>query len=272
VKLTVQHRGQRYSADATQAISLAIALDFDGRQPAFYGVAPASARALEAGPFIGDTTRGGSCNVERLELIPHCHGTHTESVSHLVAGHRRPPQPPPWLLARIISITPGALAESDENYPRPGLSGEAVISRKALSAFDIDTPALIIRTLPNNPGKCERSYEGDNPHPYFTLEAIEWLVERGIEHLLVDTPSIDRGKDDGTLPAHRRFWSLNDARQPTDQHALNRTITEFIYVPDEVPDGLFLLNLQLPDWRTDAVPSRPVVFPLAGGASIRGEG
>ena len=262
MKLTVDHRGQRYSADANKAISLAIALDFDGRQPAFYGVAPATATALKAGEFIGDTNRGGSCNVARLALIPHCHGTHTESVAHVAGGDHTAPRPPAWLAARIISIEPASLDDSGESYPAPGRGSEAVISRRALSHFKVDTAALIIRTLPNATVKREHSYEGDNPHPYFTLEAIEWLIDQGVEHLLVDTPSIDRGRDDGSLPAHRRFWSLDEARQPTDKHALARTITEFIFVPDAVPDGLYLLNLQLPDWRTDALPSRPVVFAL----------
>ena len=263
MSLVIEHRGRHYSADPASAVSLAITLEFDGRQPAFYGVEPASANALEAGEFIGDTARGGSCNVARLTLIPHCHGTHTESVAHLTGNSPVAPRPPAWLAAQIVSIEPTTLNDSGESYPAPGEGHEAVISRRALSGFEIDTPALIVRTLPNEASKCERSYEGANPHPYFTLEAVQWLVGQGLEHLLVDTPSIDRGCDDGSLPAHRRFWALDENRKATDERALDRTITEFIFVPDELPDGLYLLNLQLPDWKTDAVPSRPVVFRLA---------
>jgi len=260
--MVVEHRGRHYSADSASAVSLAIPLDFSGRQPAFYGVEPASANALEAGEFIGDTARGGSCNVARLMLIPHCHGTHTESVAHLTGNGPVAPRPPAWLAAQIVSIEPASLNDCGESYPAPGEGHEAVISRRALSEFRIDTAALIVRTLPNDASKREHSYEGANPHPYFTLEAVEWLVGQSVEHLLVDTPSIDRGQDDGSLPAHRRFWALDKNRKPTDEHALDRTITEFIFVPDELPDGLYLLNLQLPDWRTDAVPSRPLVFAM----------
>ena len=262
MSLTFEHHRQRYTFDPAAGISLAIPLDFSGRQPTYFGVEPAREMALEAGEFVGDTRRGGSCNVARLELVPHCHGTHTESISHLVSEPHQPPQPPPWLPARIVSVTPEVLGATGERYPSPGDVSEAVISRKALSVFDIDTQALIVRTLPNGPAKREKTYQGDNPHPYFTLDAIGWLVDRGVEHLLVDTPSIDRGRDDGSLPAHRRFWALNEERQPTDDHALTRTISEFVFVPEPVPDGLYLLNLQVPDWHTDAVPSRPVVFAL----------
>jgi hypothetical protein len=38
------------------------------------------------------------------------------------------------------------------------------------------------------------------------------------------------------------------------------TITELIYVPEGVEDGLYLLNLQVPNLRTDAVLSRPVLY------------
>ncbi|HSQ56486.1 MAG TPA: hypothetical protein VLM40_12160 [Gemmata sp.] len=33
-----------------------------------------------------------------------------------------------------------------------------------------------------------------------------------------------------------------------------------IFVPDDVPDGCYVLSIQLPRLVTDAVPSRPVLF------------
>ncbi len=264
MKLTVEHRGQRYRIDVSKGVSLAIELDFAGSQPAFYGVEKARTKALEIDGFVGDMAGGGSCRVERLELIPHCHGTHTESVAHISQDHLDPPRPPAWMAARIVSVSPDRLDQSGEHYPAPGQSHEAVISRAALAAFEVDTAALIVRTLPNDSARRERRYLGENSHPYFTLEAVDWLVAQGIEHLLVDTPSIDRAHDDGSLPAHRRFWALDDQRHSTDRRALARTLSEFLFVPDSLVDGLYLLNLQLPDWRCDAIPSRPLVFPLTG--------
>jgi arylformamidase len=41
---------------------------------------------------------------------------------------------------------------------------------------------------------------------------------------------------------------------------LERTITEMIHVPGEVPDGDYLLELQLPHFINDAAPSRPVLY------------
>ncbi|MBK9767712.1 MAG: hypothetical protein IPP63_12210 [Chloracidobacterium sp.] len=38
------------------------------------------------------------------------------------------------------------------------------------------------------------------------------------------------------------------------------TITELIYVPNEVSDGVYLLNLQIAPFATDAAPSRPMLL------------
>jgi arylformamidase len=37
-------------------------------------------------------------------------------------------------------------------------------------------------------------------------------------------------------------------------------VTELIYVPDEIPDGYYLLDLQMPPFMTDAAPSRPLLY------------
>ncbi len=42
----------------------------------------------------------------------------------------------------------------------------------------------------------------------------------------------------------------------------DKTITEMIFVDDEIRDGLYLLNLQMPAFPTDAAPCRPVIYAL----------
>jgi hypothetical protein len=39
-------------------------------------------------------------------------------------------------------------------------------------------------------------------------------------------------------------------------------LTELAYVPESAPDGLYLLDLQVPAFAADAAPSRPVLYPL----------
>ena len=103
----------------------------------------------------------------------------------------------------------------------------------------------------------------ENPAPFFSAEAIKFIAETGVKHLLVDMPSIDRTFDEGKLSNHRIFWKV-----PSKSHALNEaslvnnTITEMIYVPNEIRDGAYLLNLQIAAFAADASPSRPVLFKI----------
>ena len=114
--------------------------------------------------------------------------------------------------------------------------------------------ALIIRSLPNHEDKCSRNYSGTNP-PYLTPEAMEYIVQQGIEHLLLDLPSVDREQDEGKLACHKIFWNYPEHPR---KHC---TISELIYVPDTIKDGNYLLQIQIPNISCDAAPSRPVLYP-----------
>jgi kynurenine formamidase len=262
--------GSRWCADTSVAFDLAIPLEFDGAQPAFFAEKPATARPLSAGGFVGDVGRGGSCNCGVYTLAPHCHGTHTECVGHVCA-----PAPPiaalaPSLrLALLISLEPAVLAEAAVEWPPGAAPDDSVITGALLEraaapwsagAWD----ALIVRTLPNDPAKRSRRYAGPNPAAYFTTDAMQWIVARDIASLVVDLPSLDRADDGGRLIAHRLFWGLPPGS--TDASAARRPdalVTELAFVPEAAADGLYLLNLQVPAFVADAAPSRPVIHPVA---------
>src|SRR5690242_3032424 len=79
----IEVNGLRYRSGSEDAIDLSIPLKFNGEQPNAFGTELATAAACEYGTLVGDTRRGGSCNFEKLSLIPHCNGTHTECVGHI---------------------------------------------------------------------------------------------------------------------------------------------------------------------------------------------
>jgi hypothetical protein len=100
-----------------------------------------------------------------------------------------------------------------------------------------------------------------NPPPFFSNDAQEFIVETGFKHLLTDLPSIDRMFDEGKLSNHRIFWKVEPGSfEVNEQSRLNSTITEMIYVPDEIKDGEYILNLQIAPFASDAAPSRPLLF------------
>jgi kynurenine formamidase len=113
--------------------------------------------------------------------------------------------------------------------------------------------AVLIRTLPNGLDKKSMNYSGTNPC-YFDMEIVALLNEYGVKHFLVDQPSVDREEDGGALAFHHAFWNV--PKQPN----FERTITELIYVPNEVADGRYILEIQLAAFHNDASPSRPVLY------------
>jgi arylformamidase len=255
--------------DAAHPVSLAIALELAGAQPRHFGAPPASARPLEVPGFSGSVEGGASCNCEVLSLIPHCNGTHTECAGHLTrerldASRVAPLGFLPALLVSLAAEPAAGCAEGSTPAPQPG---DLLVTRRALErSWPEGRPfrprALVIRTRPNGADKRTRDYSGEIP-PYLSREAAAFLVACGILHLVVDLPSIDRTHDQGALTAHRIFFGLPAGSTELASAArAAATVTELAFVPDQLADGPYLLELQLPALSGDAVPSRPLLYPL----------
>jgi len=121
--------------------------------------------------------------------------------------------------------------------------------------------ALIIRTLPNEESKKHKNYSHTNP-PYLSEDAATFIREIGIKHLLIDLPSVDREEDEGRLVAHKAFWNVQDVNHLNPDARLDCTITEMIYVNEEVQDGNYILNLQIASFENDASPSKPILYKI----------
>lgn len=266
---SIQINSRTYKFNVNDLIDISIPLDFNGAQPNAYGVEKASSKACKAGAMIGDTRRGGSCNFEQYEFIPHCNGTHTESIGHLTNERIaiRECLQDAFIPAALVTIQAVSAAATDEIYSIDLTAEDSLITKKSLSAAlnEIDgnwLDGLIVRTLPNNPDKKHRQYADTIP-PFFTLEAMNFIVEKKVRHLLVDTPSIDRVFDEGKLAAHRIFWNVEPGSfEANSTSRKNNTVTELIYVPEEIRDGIYLLNLQIAPFAADVSPSRPVLFAI----------
>jgi hypothetical protein len=89
-----------------------------------------------------------------------------------------------------------------------------------------------------------------------------FIREKGIQHLLIDLPSVDKEHDEGKLLAHKAFWNVKDVNQVNKDARFNCTITEMIYVNEEIQDGSYLLNLQFASFENDASPSKPVLYKI----------
>ncbi|MBK6993605.1 MAG: cyclase family protein [Lewinellaceae bacterium] len=246
--ISVKYAGRTFSADLSKPIDLSIPLRNGVENPNCFWAPMPEFAPVRAGDFVGSTAEGGVVNFFNVRVNPHGNGTHTECVGH-IARER--------FVLRECLLESHFLAKIVSLYPRRTEEGDRVIFKDQLEELfsENEAEALIIRTLPNDELKLRQNYSGSNP-PYLHHEAAEFLVKCGVQHLLLDLPSVDREEDDGQLLAHRAFWQYPHA---TRTHA---TITEMVFVPDRVRDGIYLLNLQTTSLDLDASPSKPVVFEL----------
>lgn len=249
-KARLQFHNEIYSVDLTNPLDLSLGIRREGNVNAFYLPNPEFS-TVEAGEFIGDVTHGGSCNVENIVISPHGNGTHTECIGHI--SHEKYTLSSCLtqyhFLANLITL-PLAGNSNNESY-----IDDAELS-KALEDIKPEVEALIIRTTPNNAEKIGKKYSGTEP-AYLTKKGADLIAENGFNHLLVDLPSLDH-ENNGDLPAHHAFFGYPDDPQ------IQKTVTELIYAPDKITNGLYLLNLQTLNLESDASPSRPVLYPVHG--------
>lgn len=246
--------GLKLAIDYTHGHPIGILLDPHGKQPAFFADRPASAQPLRAGDFTGAVREGGSCNAEVWQFAPHCHGTHTECRGHLSAEritvHQTIDQRP--VLARVVSLLPEVVGG------QPLFRLDAL--QAAMGANTMLIRALVIRSLPNDPDKASRDYGNSPPYPVFGPRAMDYIAALPLKHLLLDTPSLDPAHDGGRLANHRAWWCMDGREPPRGVDAARRSLTEMVYVPDELADGYYWMHLELSPLVGDATPSRPVLY------------
>lgn len=243
----LEHLGRTYTANLDKPLDLSMPLDTNPNRTSAWGVAPPAFEPVRMGDWVGAVKAGAPVNFFNVHFNPHGNGTHTESV-----GHIAPEQHPVNQLVKKFFF----LAEVITVQPEP-VGPDHVITLSSLQKAwkDLSVEALAIRHLPNSSNKLTTAYTGTNP-TYMSQEAAAFIRQAGVEHLLIDLPSVDREEDGGALAAHHAFWDYPNAPR------YNATISELIFVPDHIKDGKYLLNLQIAPFELDAAPSRPVLFAL----------
>jgi kynurenine formamidase len=268
MKITFEIDGKKYSSDTKKYIDISLIQDFSDHQANSFGVRKAIANPYKIGDFEGDTNKGSSCNFDELTVTPHCNGTHTECIGHIlntrdtITDNLDDVIVPAYLIScNIINGT-----ETADKYIPKLDDDDLIISYDELKGkienLNLENKALIIRTLPNELSKRTQDYNKIE-NIFFTNDAMKYMVEKGVKHLLVDQSSIDKAHDDGKLSNHRIFWDVElDKKSKEKSKEYSKTITEFVFIPDNINDGLYLLNIQIASFALDASPSRPILFNL----------
>ncbi|MDI9256471.1 cyclase family protein [Flavobacterium sedimenticola] len=250
MKAIIDHQ---YPIDLSKPIDISIPLSNTEANPIAWYIEKPVIEPVRFGEWVGKVSEGSSTNFNNIFFNPHGHGTHTECLGHITKAFYSINQclKQFFFIAELITVTPEKVAD------------DWIITKFQLAtALNGRTPqAVVIRTLPNDIIKTQQKYSHTNP-PYLSEDAAIFIRESGIKHLLIDLPSVDREEDGGKLAAHKAFWNVKDVNLLNADARLDCTITEMIYVGNEVPDGNYLLNLQIASFENDASPSKPILYAL----------
>ncbi len=245
MKATFKIDDRMVKVDLSNPLDISITLEASKNNPLAWHLDIPKIEPVKTDNWIGKVSEGASVNFNNISFNPHAHGTHTECIGHITPEFHSVNEVLKnfFFITEVISVVPENAGE------------DRVISANQIkNLLDGKHPeALVIRTLPNMESKKVQDYSNSN-WPYLKQEAATFIREIGIQHLLIDLPSVDKEKDDGKLLAHKAFWGYPQSPR------LNATITELIYVPDHIEDGRYLLNLQIAPFHNDASPSKPVLY------------
>jgi kynurenine formamidase len=244
---TIQYNSRKLQIDLTKPIDISIPIRASKNNVSAWYVNEPKIEPATDGEWIASVKEGACINFNNIYFNPHAHGTHTECVGHITETQHsiNDSLKQFFFLAEVITVAPERL------------KGDSVISKKQIqfALGNKKRDAVVIRTIPNTREKFSKQYSHTNP-TYLVEEAAMYLREKGIKHLLIDLPSVDKEKDECQLLAHNAFWNTKGKLR------LDATITELIYVSNKIDDGEYFLNLQIAAFENDATPSKPVLYKI----------
>ena len=235
--------------DTSKPIDISLPLSNTDKNPKAWYVETPVFEPVRTKHYTGSVAEGGSVNFRNIFFNPHGHGTHTECLGHITSEVYSVNETMKefFFKAQLISILPTQEINED------GAKDSIILEHQLDDLQNVE--ALIIRTLPNHEAKQSMDYSTTNP-AYLDVNCAKIIIAAGIKHLLVDVPSVDRESDNGELAFHHAFWEV------PENPNFERTISELVFVNNEVEDGVYLINFQIAPFENDAAPSRPVLYQI----------
>ncbi|WP_299339006.1 cyclase family protein [uncultured Psychroserpens sp.] len=246
---TIQYNSRKLQIDLSQPLDISIPMRASKSNVNAWYIGEPSIEPVQLEDAVISVKEGAAVNFNSISFNPHAHGTHTECVGHITEQVHSVNQHLKqfFFLAEVVTVAPEE-------------EGTDTVISKAQLQFALGNKkrdAIVIRTMPNTKEKLSRQYSNTN-WTYLKEDAVAFLVKKGIKHVLIDLPSVDREQDGGELISHKTFWNFKGKLRK------DCTITELIYVPNTIDDGEYFLNLQIAPFENDATPSKPILYKVSG--------
>ena len=248
MKLSIALEHDQYRWTATGApVDLSIPVNPHSGLPRAWYKGPATVEPVRSDNWVGSVAEGGAVNFRDITFNPHAHGTHTETREHIhdafqpVDARARAAALPFLLPAYLIHAMP---EHRGEDWVVPCAALDKVDGALA----QLKPLALVLKCTNSD---VLRDWSDTNP-PYLEEGFAERLCQLGIDHLLIDLPSVDKEIDGGALRTHNAFFGSAASPRP------NATISELLCVPEGLQEGPGLLAMQVAPFVNDAAPSRPL--------------
>ena len=240
MNVTIEYNNKAYKINSNNGESISIPMNFNSNNnPKFYDESNPIKESYTSNDITYDIEKNPGCNVPVVKFNVHCSGTHTETGAHIFKESQSIGELSNlnFIPSRLITVRPQE--QSNDVYHVKYDSDDQVITKKilknSLDSFSDFLECIIIRTLPNNKDKIKFNYNR-HTHPFLSNDAIYYLKEKTVKHIIIDTPSIDRSDDGGQLKNHKIFF--------TNDNTINKnTITELAFIPNHCIDGLSLIHI-----------------------------
>ena len=197
IDIQLKYLEQSYVVLIDQGIALSSIVSENGYK-AWYVGSPEIVPFKDA-TFVADAAKGSPVNFKQLSFYPHAHGTHTETVGH-ISTQNIPITAIAFPLLQAAYVLNCTVEKRGE---------DELITRENLPA---DLPEVVVlnsgKTYPRN-----HNFSNTNA-PYLCSSLVTNLLDKGVKHLLLQEPSVDKEKDDGALQNHKAFWAT-EARAKT---------------------------------------------------------
>ena len=247
MKCTIEFKNVVATFKLSQKIPCFYSLENGENNPRCFYLPYPSFEPFRIGNFVGSVAEGGAANCMIVTVAPHGSGTHTECIGHIADGD----------YSVSASLQQSMFLGYFASVGIEPFENDLVVSHtdveNLLSNLTTDSTSLLLQIN----GEYNKDNSGTNP-PYILASTMDLIVKSGIEHLIINTPSVDKEEDGGDLESHHIFWNYKQNGNPR----LNATITELANFPKDLEAGSYIVEIQIAPIHSDASPSRIFLYPI----------